>query len=59
MLIAILVAVTVLGVVWRLVRVALRIVLMIALIALIANYGSRLAQQRQHRRASPVPQQRR
>ena len=33
----------VIGVAWRLVRLAVRIVLLIALLVLIANYGSHLA----------------
>lgn len=47
-LIAILVAGAALGIVWRLVRLATRIALLIALIALLANYGSHLASGHRH-----------
>jgi hypothetical protein len=42
-LIAILILGAVLGVAWRLLRLAFRVALLIALIAAIANYGSHLA----------------
>jgi hypothetical protein len=49
-LIAILVVGAALGIVWRLIGLAVRVVLLIALIALIASYGSHLA-----RHHSPPP----
>jgi hypothetical protein len=49
-LIAIVVLGIVLGVAWRLLRLAFRVALLIALIAAIANYGSHLPQH-----AHPAP----
>jgi hypothetical protein len=43
-LIAILILGAVLGIAWRLLRLAFRVALLIALIAAIANYGSHLSQ---------------
>ena len=51
-LIAILVVGSALGLVWRLIGLAVRVVLLIALIALIASYGSHLAR---HDRPPPWP----
>lgn len=53
-LIAILILGTVLGIAWRLLRLAIRVALLIALIAAIANYGSHLA--RHGHRAPPAVQ---
>ncbi|HEY2595270.1 MAG TPA: hypothetical protein VGK33_15360 [Chloroflexota bacterium] len=49
-LIAILILGAVLGIAWRLLRLAFRVALLIALIAAIANYGSHLA-----RHGHPAP----
>jgi hypothetical protein len=49
-LIAILILGTVLGIAWRLVRLAVRVALLIALVALIANYGAHLTR---HGHATP------
>jgi hypothetical protein len=54
-LIAILILGAVPGIAWRLVRLAVRVALLIALIAAIANYGSRLAQH--GHTPSPAPAQ--
>ena len=53
-LIAILILGAVLSIAWRLVRLAVRVALLIALIAAIANYGSHLTQ---HNHPRPVPAQ--
>jgi len=45
-LLAILVVGAAIGIVWRLARLVVRVVLLIVLVALIANYGSHLAQDR-------------
>ena len=56
-LIAILILGAVLGIAWRLLRLAFRVALLIALIAAIANYGSHLA--RHGHPAPPAVQHRR